>query len=158
MAETTEISFKSVGIKKTDARREASTEGVPIGLKTPMKIGQSNDGIFAMHFNIVDQIRDNLRNLLLTNHGERLALFDFGANLRPLTLELGTDTFDEELSVRIKTAVSKWMPFVDLRDLQRTVDNADNAHVAKISLRITYDIPAINHKNDALEINFFVAA
>ena len=40
----------------------------------------------------------NFRNMLMTNHGERLGRFDYGANLLPLAFELATEDGDEEAS------------------------------------------------------------
>lgn len=152
------IDFKSVGEKSSAQRVSDVNVGVPIGLKTPMQIGESNDGIFAMHFNLANQIRDNFRNLLLTNHGERVGVFDFGANLQPLSMELGSDILDEELATRIKTAAARFMPWIDLVELRRTLDNDNNQSVAKINLRVFYDVPNLGVKRDAVEVTLFIAA
>ena len=123
-----------------------------------MLLGQGNDGIFAMNLSLRDQVRQNFRNMVLTNHGERVGLFTFGANLQPLTLELGSDGFDSESSVRIKTATARWMPFINLVEMQRTVENTGNQHTAKIKLRIFYDVPRLGIKRDAIEVIFYIAA
>ena len=86
----------------------------PIGIKTPLRPG-GNNGIFDGHFVLKDQVKDNLRNLMLTNWGERLGLYNFGANLRPLTTEIvGQDSFDAQATERSKGAVDRWMPYVSL--------------------------------------------
>ena len=52
--------------------------------------------VFKMHFNSIDQVHDNLRNLILTNNGDRLGRYNFGANLQPiLTEKLSKESFDE---------------------------------------------------------------
>ena len=42
-----------------------------------------------MHMSMADQVSDNFRNMIMTNHGERLCLYDFGADLDELIHELG---------------------------------------------------------------------
>lgn len=153
------ISFKSVG-KSTIAVRsevEAARVAVNIGIKTPLRYG--NTAIFDMNTDLFDQIRDNLRNLVLTNWGERLGQYDFGANLLELSAErLAREDYDQEVAFRIKAAVEKWMPYVSLQEMI-PLDNAEDAqvrsHVATLSLRrylLTYDCPSINSAKQSLEV------
>jgi len=82
--------FKSVGVKlgSDQQDRVASTAIPPVGIATPLSLDRENKGLLTMHYDLSDQIIDNLRSLVLTNHGERVGVYDFGANLQPLTLEL----------------------------------------------------------------------
>lgn len=156
MVDVKEFDFKSVGINITTPKQPNPFEDRPIGIKTPMKLGQGADGIYAMHLDIGDTIRDNFRNMLLTNHGERVGIYDFGANLRELTLELGSEALDAEILVRINTSVSKFMPYVSLDRLERTLDNSDNENVAKVRLRVFYTVPSINLNDQLVEMRFFI--
>jgi phage baseplate assembly protein W len=156
MPDIKDFDFKSVGVKSNAPRQPNPFESIPIGIKTPMRLGQGSEGIFQMHFDIANQIRDNFRNLLLTNHGERLSLYNFGANLQPLSLELGSDVFDEELLLRINTAVSNYMPFIKLDRLSREIDNLDNQNTSKIKIRIFYSVRQLNILNQAVEVSFFI--
>lgn len=154
------ISFSNVG-KTVQARaiEEPAVAPVPIGIVTPLRKGIApNDGIFAMNYTSSEQIRDNLRNLVLTNWGERPGLYDFGANLRELALEVtARDTFENEVMQRIKLAVGRWMPFVSLRGFELSQDFEDRGRVGAVSFTITYDVPIINDLGKALEIVLLVA-
>lgn len=149
--------FKSVGNLSTDRKFVETSSEVPIGIKTPLSLGSKSDGIFSMHFNIADQIQDNFRNLLLTNHGERLGFYDFGANLRTLTTELTTDQFESEVARRIKMAVTKYMPFIDLQTFEYVIDHSQNQNTAKIRLRILYNVPVLDIQNKGIEVTFYLA-
>lgn len=142
----TVISFKNVGIKKFQTESDVLQRSLkPIGIKTPIEYGQQGEGIFHMHYDLRDQIADNLRNLVLTNHGERLALYDFGADLRPLLTEFSNkDNFDGEAMIRINTAVSKYMPYVTLVGFDSKPDYENNQFVGKISIIIVYSVPDLN--------------
>lgn len=150
------ISFRSVGKTVEQVRTEdtASSGSLPpIGLKTPLQFGQGSEGVFAMHFKLEDQLHDNLRNLVLTNWGERVALYDFGANLRELTTELtNTDDFDNVAIGRIASAIAKWMPYVQPETFESVFDRESNIHTAVLRIRITYNIPLLNIANRALEV------
>lgn len=150
------ISFKSSGKTREDqVAQQLIQSATPIGIKTPLRVG-TQEGIFAMHFSLADQMHDNLRNLIMTNWGERLGLWDFGGNLRPLTTELvSTDDFDSAAVERISGAVQKWMPFISLETFQSTVDRINNKNTAIIKLAIVYNIPALNVFSKALEITLY---
>ena len=108
-----EISFKSVGLDKESPflRSNSIIEPVPLGIVTPLRPGIGRSDLFEMHFDPVAQLSDNLRNLILTNHGERLGRYNYGANLRPLLTELGAkEDFDAEAMRKIINAVNNWLP------------------------------------------------
>ena len=110
-----------------------------------------------MHFSLADQIADNLRNLVMTNHGERVGIYDFGGNLRPLTMELAQPVWEEEAMIRIKTAVSKFMPFVELRTFETAPQEATSVGLGRIAIRMTYTVQGVQERERALEIIMSVA-
>lgn len=150
-------SFKSVGKTQEQTKEEElKSSVVPYGIKTPLKISESDD-IFEMNYSLSEQFADNLKNLLLTNWGERLGLYDFGANLRPLTMEfVSQDDFDTEAISRIKSAVQKWMPFVDLEDFSSVVDRMENKNTAVIKINVTYNIPALSVTKRGVQVVLYV--
>jgi phage baseplate assembly protein W len=79
------FNFKSSG-KKIDNRKytnitKSMTQLVPIGLKTPLQLLQDSEDLYQTHLSPEKQLKDNIKNFLLTNHGERLGRYDYGANL-----------------------------------------------------------------------------
>lgn len=150
-------SFKSVGKTQEQLNAEVLRRSLtPYGIKTPLKISNS-DGILEMNYSLEEQFADNLKNLLLTNWGERLGLYRFGANLRPLTMEYTSqDDFDSEAIARIRDAVDKWMPFIDLENFASVVDRMENKNTAVIKINITYNIPVLNVSNKGLQIVLYV--
>jgi phage baseplate assembly protein W len=156
-----ELSFKSVGIKNTNPTLRRTIDTHPIGIKTPLQLGRERSGLFDMHFSIADQIHDNLRNLILTNYGERLGNYDYGANLRELTTELSSkEDFDAEAMLRIKGAVKSHLPFVELETFvskfDRKVLNSGVESVAKIQLMVKYSIPKLRITDRAISVFLYV--
>jgi phage baseplate assembly protein W len=153
-------SFKSVGESLEDYNKNSAvdTTVLPIGLVTPLRFGDDSSGIFQMHFTLKSQVADNLRNLVQTNWGERLGLYDFGGNLEELAFELGTDAADSEAMRRIKKTVAKYMPFIDLTAFEPYTDKTgDTEHVAKIGFRIAYNVPSINVMNQGIDVIIYTA-
>ena len=150
-------SFKSVGesIDAYNKDRPGANE-IPIGIKTPLQIGADNSGLLKMHKSLPDQSHDNLRNLILTNHGERLGMFDFGGNLAELAFELGAEGADSEAIRRIGRAVGKYMPYVELTTFESKAEHSNNEHTAKVLLTIVYSIPKLSVKDRALQVVLYV--
>jgi phage baseplate assembly protein W len=149
--------FNSVGVTSTYVKSQRITkEPLPIGIKTPLQLGDG-DHLFKMHTVLLDQINDNLRNLVLTNHGERLGLYDFGANLQDLVFELGSQEGDQEAMGRIKRACSKYLPYITLDGFASEVDYFNNKEVAKVVLYVTFSISRINSGQKGLKITLYTA-
>tara|TARA_R110000803_G_scaffold36616_10_gene78695 strand:+ start:79 stop:555 length:477 start_codon:yes stop_codon:yes gene_type:complete len=150
-----EISFKSAGEKFSSIQDRDSRNRVqlPIGIATPLRVSTTQKDIFEMHYKIEDQVTDNLRNLILTNHGERLGHYDFGANLRPILFDLTSTDFESEAMSRISTSVKKYMPFVTLETFELEVDNRNTSRgLATYIVALSYGIPAANSTGHKMKV------
>ena len=156
MSQAKSYSFNSVGTKKStyDSIVAAAVVAPPIGIKTPLEMGDNSDGIFKMHRSLGDQIKDNFINIILTNHNERLNFPDYGANIKPLLHELSAENGDEEAMKRIQRAVSKYLPFVILENFITTPQDSGTSALAKIKMVITYSVPKANLINQSIGIVF----
>jgi len=154
------ISFKDVGTLADDRANDVLTRNrttTAIGIKTPLELDPHGPELFVMHYDIKEQVSDNLRNLLLTNHGERVNQYTFGANIRPLVTEYtNKDNFDSEAMLRINTAIQKWMPFVNPIEFDSSTTRNISTSVAKVRLLVVYAVPALNITRDQLELEVSV--
>jgi phage baseplate assembly protein W len=100
------------------------------------------NGSYRMHGSSEEDIKavinQNIKNVLLTNPGERLFDVNFGAGLRrylfefPDTIETGENL--PPLTSNIISQLSSYIPYVKVNDINvSTVDNA-------LSVRIEYSI------------------
>lgn len=158
-------SFKSSGLqnrRKVLDRIDQITLK-PIGIKTPLEFSKkSQDSLFAMHYDVPKQIHDNLKNLLLTNPGERLGRHDYGAGLREMTMEmLSSEDYEYSVMMRIKSTVGKYMPFIDLDSF--TVDDISGkpyelqTSMSNVTVIVTYNVPKLSIIGRKLQLNLFVA-
>lgn len=150
----TSYSFKSVGQTSAAISSQKSNEvtQTPIGIKTPLELGTGTDGLLKMHKSIENQIVDNFKNLLLTNKGERMFLYDFGANLRELQFELGTESGDIEAINRIKSATEKYLPFIDLQTFETFNIPLIVGYTSAVGIRIAYTVPALSNTQRNIEV------
>jgi len=149
-----QITFKSAGqLKSTVEKYERDIKFVKlIGIQTPLELGTGRDGLFRMHKSLKDQVRDNFRNLLMTNHGERLGNYSFGANLEELGFELATDDIEKEAISRINQALSQHMPYISLNAFEAFTEHHNNEDTAKIGIRVLYSIPGLNVSKQTIEV------
>ena len=105
-----------------------------VGITLPIQRG--SDGYFAQSFKTFDQVRSNLKNLLLTKKGERILQPEFGSGLHDLLFNPATEKFEEDLESTINDAVTKWLPYVIVEDINIDIskEQTDN-NQAKVSLK-----------------------
>ena len=155
-------SFKSVGITNaelTSQQNAIAPRPKPIGIVTPVQLGTSDDGLLSMHYTVGATMKNNLRDLLMTNWGERLGLYDYGANLGPLVTEyeLGKDAFDDTVMQRISNAVGKWMPYVELEGYDSSQQTyATSPGLGNVVIIVDYSIPRALVPKTRLQITFAV--
>lgn len=152
-------SFKSSGESVELASKNANSGVVvpPVGIRTPVSLSDDGKSFLKMHGNFPDQVHDNLRNLVLTNHGERLGLPDFGANLAELTFEMQDEDVQGEAMNRVSRTVRKYMPYVELETFSPFIENFDNKEVAKIGLTIGYKVPKLRTQQRMLDVILYCA-
>ena len=105
-----------------------------VGITLPIQRGE--DGYFRQSFRTFDQIRSNLKNLLLTKKGERIFQPEFGSGLHDLLFNPATEKFEEDLENTINDAIAQWLPYIVVEDINIDIskDQTDN-NQAKVSLK-----------------------
>ena len=146
MAEERKVNdFKGVGQTQSEKKIQYDTSGdpLPIGIATPVRLSTGAGSFLEMHTKIKLSIRDNFRNMIATNHGERLMLTDFGANLKPLAYELGSDDGDGEALSRISKTTQKFMPYISLETFESIREKSNDGALSRVGVRISYSVPTL---------------
>jgi phage baseplate assembly protein W len=148
--------FKSVGISRTPIEDQPEVEEEKQGLsfKTPLAAADESFGsTFETYTDVRDVVRDNLRNLLSTNYGERLGEYDLGANLVEFVAELEAGASVDTLIGRIVSTIGRWMSYVQVEDVQVTKIQDDPA-LAEYVIRVIYTAPDLFAETDAVVVSF----
>lgn len=150
------FAFKSSGRTSTQVKTQSDAVSgslQPIGIKTPIRYGDNSEGIFAMHYDLGDQLIDNFKNLLLTNNGERLGRYDLGTDLRSSLSEFNSkEQFDSDVMQKIINSTSKWMPFINLLSLESEIDESRQDGITTVILKIKLELPVTNNRQRTVEI------
>lgn len=107
----------------------------------PLVRGKNLD--YEYHENVVDVVRQNLKNILLTNPGERIMDPEFGVGISLFLFEI-KGTFEDNLRDRVYRQVAKYASYVNVNDVEISGDD-ENA----VFVTVHYSIPGIN-TNDTL--------
>ena len=114
--------------------------GPEIPLQRDMTFGQ-----FSLITSYKDEIKQNIKNLVLTSPGERMMNPDFGVGLRTFLFDPRAQTITS-IRQKIQSQISKYMPYVrNLRisfDGSKNQEYVDNSNI--LSITIIYDIPNLN--------------
>jgi uncharacterized protein len=104
------------------------------GISFPPRVGP--DGRIAWSEG-VQNVRECIQIILMTEQRERLNLRDFGGGLGQLLFEPNTVTTHQLLRERIVRALARWEPRIVVEDVAVEVDAEDpEAAVATISYRL----------------------
>lgn len=123
-------------------------EDYAVGLQIPIRI---TNVAFAQNFTVLEQLKSNIKNLLLTKRGERLMNNDFGAGIETVLFEPITDEFEEKIQDIINEAVEKYLPNVSIDEIN--VDMSDenkDKNTVNISLKFRNNS---TNQSDVLSMN-----
>ena len=155
--------FGSVGDRAPVLREReaASFESAKIYFnpQTPLKISNNKSELFIMNTDLGDAIADNMRNILLTNRGERVMQPLFGANLKAILTEYGTDGFEQEVMSRIASSVKKFIPYVTLGTMSlEKIPSPPDQGLIVVRINIKYSVPAANMSGEEMSVTLSTIA
>lgn len=85
-----------------------------IGITLPIQIGEI---AFNQSFQTIDQVKTNIKNLLLTKRGERLMQPELGSGLQEVLFEFNDDDLAAKIEETITTAIERWIPNVSIENI-----------------------------------------
>ena len=123
---------------------------VSVGIDFPFGRVPNGDGYFKTTKTTVDSIKNNIRLLLQTNTGERVFQPALGMNLRQLLFE----PLDENLTIQMENNIvdtfERWLPFVELRNID--VERRNEANQTKIN--IEFNIKRAPNSLESVQVTF----
>ena len=151
------VSFKSSGIKSDSNLLKRKIKKKPAGIVTPITFNDNDDGIIKTRFSASDQIKDNFRNLVLTNKGERLGRYDYGCDLRKMVTELNSfEEFEQEIMKNILNSTKRYMPMIDLDSFNSEYNDDTTSELKNIKITIIYNIPLLGLSNEKLDVTLYM--
>ena len=120
-----------------------------IGLELPLT--HTQNGFFNRTKTALEQAKSNIKNLLLTNKGERLGNPTFGTNLLSLVFSQENTDLESRVEEEIRAAMGEFLPFINIVSIETSFSDT-NKDVAIVRLRFTLDVDVTSEEN--LELDF----
>ena len=120
---------------------EDNDTNVKIGIDLPIRRGNGSDGFFATTSTTIEAVKNNIRNLLNTERGERFFQPNLGIGLRKFLFQNITDESTLAIQNEILDVLDFWLPFVEVRNIQinSTLSN-DAIDVNTLNIDIIFNI------------------
>jgi len=128
---------------------------IKVGIDLPIRRGDDKDGWFATSKTTMEAVKNNIKNLLNTNVGERFMQPNLGTNLRSILFEQIDDTTIVRIQDMILDSLKLWLPFVEVRDIKIST-NDDDKVIGDNEVRVTviFNIKQNPNTLDSVTIDF----
>jgi phage baseplate assembly protein W len=115
-----------------------------IGITLPIQNGNT---FFNQSFQTRDQVKSNIKNLLLTKKGERILQPEFGSGLQELLFDFNDDNLETKIEETITQALELWLPYVTTNniDIEQTNELKDRN---RVNVSITFAIAGTPELNE----------
>lgn len=121
------------------------------GFTLPLERGTG--GYFQTSETILEQVKSNFINLILTVPGERFHNPTFGCNIHRLVFDFNTDEFTVEARKMVEDSVNKWMPYIRLEEMV-VQSNDDDKNNYKVQMYVKYRLTENANLTDEVLIQF----
>ena len=115
---------------------EDNDENIFIGIDLPFRKSTGTEGYFASTSTTIEAVKNNIRNIINTNQGERIMQPQLGINLRKYLFEQFSDEVVFSIQNDIVDTFKKWLPFVEIQDIQVNMSNSNDS-IGKNTMNIT---------------------
>jgi hypothetical protein len=119
------------------------------GYSPSLPLRRDSDYGYALNQNMIDVIRQNFKNLVLTNPGERMMIPDFGVGIRTFLFEMNDQTTQGNIRAALDSQVKKYMSFIGIKAVAFNIDEFNFPN--SLGITIFYDVLPLN-LSDVLEI------
>ena len=118
-----------------------------IGISLPIQITNT---AFEQTFQTSEQVKSNIKNLLLTKKGERILQPEFGSGLQSLLFEPNVDDFESRIEDTINESLEQWLPYVTAEEIE-----VDSSNELRDNNRINVSVKfRIGDNTDLNEVTF----
>ena len=136
--------------RRKDRFVEDQDKRVSVGIEFPLGRVGGGDGYFKSTKTTVESIKNNIRLLLQTHRGERVFQPNLGMDLRSLIFEPLTEDITIQIENNIVDVFSRWLPFVDLRNIN--VNRKDDLN--QVNINIDFNIRRAPNSLESVQVTF----
>ena len=123
---------------------------VSVGIDFPFSKIPNGDGYFTTTKTTIDSVKNDIKLLLQTEQGERVFQPTLGIGLRRLLFEQMTSDITIQIENNIVDAFERWLPFVELRDIQINNKSENN----QVDISIVFNLNRTPNSIESVQVTF----
>ena len=128
---------------------------VKVGIDLPIRRGNDLDGFFVSTSTTIEAVKNNIKNLLQTEEGERLFQPNLGIGLRKLLFEHITTENLIGVQDAILDKIEFWLPFVQVSDIKvLSRDDTTDIGMNEIRVKILFNLKQDPNTLDSVTLGF----
>lgn len=120
----------------TDSRLNVFDVTKDKGIGVDLPIFGDKGSTIKINYNTLDQAAANAKNLLLTNHNERVMLPNFGCNLYNSLFENETEFLGTKIKNTIEAQFDYWLPYIFINSLDVILSQDYNTLYVNIKISL----------------------
>tara|TARA_Y100001938_G_C8072762_1_gene424127 strand:- start:728 stop:1117 length:390 start_codon:yes stop_codon:yes gene_type:complete len=117
------------------------------GISPKLPLERDEQDGFSLNKTVIEAVKQNLKMLVLTSPGERVMDPDFGCGIRRLLFEPATFDVKGQVESRIKSQVSRYLPFVNIIDVHFIDEGDPISSGAAVTIQIRYTVSTLSNVN-----------
>jgi len=136
--------------RRKDRFIDDQDQRVSVGIEFPFGRSVGGDGYFTSTKTTIESIKNNIKLLLQTNLGERVFQPSIGMNLKRLMFEPLTEDIIIQIENNIVDSLQKWMPFVNINDIQINSEDEIN----QLNVKVVFNINRAPNSLESVQVAF----
>ena len=136
--------------RRTKQSIEDKDTRVSVGIDFPFSKIPNGDGYFTTTKTTIDSVKNDIKLLLQTEQGERVFQPTLGIGLRRLLFEQMTSDITIQIENNIVDAFERWLPFVELRDIQINNKSENN----QVDISIVFNLNRTPNSIESVQVTF----
>ena len=120
------------------------------GFSPALPFRRDSENGFALTQSMIEVVRQNFKNLVLTNPGERVMLPDFGVGIRMYLFEMNNADTKGKIITAINEQTAKYMPYLSIAEIDIR-SNPDMIDQGEFKLSIFFYVDSLDYA-DVLSI------
>ena len=130
-----------------------NNDNVKVGIDLPFTVTQDGSGAVASTTTTLEAVKNNIRNLLQTNPGERVMQPNLGVELRNVLFQQIDESTLISIQDIILDSIEYWLPFVKVKDIQLLQDS-QKTDMNQIIVKVLFNIKRDPNTTDSVSVNF----
>jgi phage baseplate assembly protein W len=124
-----------------------------IGIRLPFYKSDGPEGYFASTSTTIDAVKENIKNLIQTEKGERYLQPDLGVSLRRHLFENLEEDVSDSIRSDIMSAFALWLPFVKIVRIDVNVQSGEDEYSRNsLKIKIIFSVDQIPNSLESVQV------